>query len=328
MLASIFGTSAARFSYQGDRMEGGRTLSEFGFQIAQERSEYRYVFGDGRTQQVAMAYEGTIFIDAASSDLTRLTIRTGQLPAETGACEITQDLRYGHTQLGEGDFLLPVEAQSTIIHTDGSEAENRIQYSACHEFHGDATVHYEAPREPDGSAAAAAVAVPPLSLPPGLPFKVTFTDRIDVATAAAGDPIHGRLKTAIRDRSDKVLVPEGALVTGRIMGVRRTFASSRSSLSDRRAPRIEPNPTLVIAIRLETLDTGVGPRPFKAAFDSGVHRFVKQNGPFSVRVDIGSADELHSHPKEPDTGSLEFWENDPNHAVKTGLESNWLTAAH
>jgi hypothetical protein len=273
-----------------------------------------------------MAYEGTISVDAANSDLTRLSIRTGQLPAETGACEITQDLRYGRVHLGEGDFLLPVEAQSTIIHTDGTEAENRIQYSACHEFRGEASVHFEASQEAAGPSGDADVVTGPVSLPPGLPFKVTFTDRIDVATAAAGDPIHGRLKTAIRDRADKVLVPEGARVTGRIMGIRRSFADSRHSLSDRRAPRIEPNPTLVIMVRLETLDTGGGPRPFQASFDSGVHRFVKQSGPL-LRVDIGSAAELHTHAKQTDTGILDFWENDPNHAVKTSLESNWLTAA-
>jgi hypothetical protein len=327
MLASIFGNSAARFSYQGDSAPDGRMLSEFDFHIPRDKSEYRYVFGDTRTEQVPVSYDGAVLVDPANADLMRLSVRTEQLPPETGACEVSQELKYTHVRLNGGDFLLPAEAKATIIHRDGTEAENRIQYSACHEFQGDATVRFDNPRADEGSANSVDAPAPAIALPAGLPFKVTFTDRIDAAKAAAGDAIHGRLKTAIKDRSEKVLMPEGTPVTGRIMRIQRSYHSSRTFMSDQRNTHPEPTPSLVIAIRLETLDAGTGSQPFKAAFDTGVHRFVKQTGPFSTRVDIGSLEELHSHSKESDTGIFEFWDNDPDHAVKTILESNWLTAA-
>jgi hypothetical protein len=327
MLASIFGNPAARFSYQGDSAPDGRMLSEFDFHIPRDKSEYHYVFGETRTEQVAVSYDGAVLVDPANSDLMRLSVRTEQLPPETGACEVTQELKYTHVRLNAGDFLLPAEAKATIIHRDGTEAENRIQYSACHEFQGDATVRFDNPQPEEGSSNGVETPVPPLSLPAGLPFKVAFTDRIDAAKAAAGDAIHGRLKTAIKDRSEKVLIPEGTLVTGRIMRIQRSYHSSRTFMSDRRNARLEPAPSLVIAIRLEALDAGRGSQPFNAAFETGVHRFVKQTGPFSARVDIGSLEELHSRPKESDTGIFEFWDNDPDHAVKTIVESSWFTAA-
>jgi hypothetical protein len=327
MLASIFGNPAARFSYIGDSLHDGRMLSEFEYQISRDRSEYRYVFGEERAQQIAVAYDGTILVDPASADLVRLRVRTEQLPAETGACEVTQDLKYGRVHIGDGDFLLPAEADATIIHRDGTEAENRIQYSACHEFRGDSTVSFGDLAQTAGTAPHQKASLPPVSLPPGLALKVVFTDRIDMATAAAGDPIHGRLKGAIRDRSEKILVPEGAAVTGRIMRVQRSYNTSRSWAPERRSAHISLEPSLVIAVRLETLDMGKGPQPFHAAYDSGARRFVKQTGPFSARVDIGSLEDLHAAENQPATATFEFWENDPDHAIKSGLESNWITAA-
>jgi hypothetical protein len=203
MLTSIFGNNAARFAYDGDSMAGGRLLSEFGFHIAQERSTYLYIFGATRAQHVPMAYDGTVFVDPETLDLVRLRIRTAQPPPETGVCELVQSLEYTRTRLNGTDFLLPSEARVSVIHTDGTEADNRIQYSACHEFRGESTVRYEPADQAEGSSPDRGVPATPFSLPPGLPFKVAFTDRIDAQTAAAGDPIRGRLKTAIRDRSDK-----------------------------------------------------------------------------------------------------------------------------
>lgn len=325
MLASIFGNPATRFSYIGDSLHDRRMLSEFEYQISRDRSEYRYVFGEERAQQVAVAYDGTILVDPASADLVRLRVRTEQLPAETGACEVTQDLKYARVHIGDGDFLLPAEAEATIIHRDGTEAENRIQYSACHEFRGESTVSFGDLAQAAGPAPQKASLLA-ISLPPELAFKVVFTDRIDIATAAAGDLIHGRLKSPIRDRSDKILVSEGAAVTGRIMRVQRSYNTAKSWAPERRSANFSPAPSLVLAVRLETLDMGKGPQPLHAAYDSGARRFVKQTGPFSARVDIGSLEDLHAAEHQPATATFEFWDNDPDHTVKSGLESNWITS--
>ena len=325
MLASIFGNSGARFTYDGDSTRGGRLLSEFGFHVPREKSQYLYVFGSSRERNVAMAYEGTVFADPQTSDLVRLRIRTEQPPEETGVCELDQDLEYARVHMNSGDFLLPSEAQVTVIHTDGTEAHNRITYSACHEFQGESTVRYEAAAEPERSLTEKPVQTAPFSAPAGLPFKVVFTDRIDTATAAAGDLIGGRLKTAIRDRNEKVLLAEGTPVTGRILGISRFYPQSSRLTEPRKTPARAPS--LVINVRLETVEIGGTPQPLKATFDSGVKRFVKQGGPFSVHVDLGSLDELHDHSDDSDAATFEFWESNPDHAVKSGLESNWLTAA-
>jgi hypothetical protein len=325
MLTSIFGNNAARFTYDGDSTTGGRLLSEFGFHISREKSQYLYVYGPSRERNVAMAYEGTVFADPRTTELIRLRIRTEQPPEETGVCELNQDLTYGRVHMNGSDFLLPSEAQVTVIHTDGTEAQNRITYSACHEFQGESTVRYEVASGVERSVTQSPVQAASFSVPAGLQFKVVFTDRIDAATAAAGDSIRGRLKTAIRDRNEKVLVAEGTPVTGRILGISRFYPQSSRVTESRKAPARAPS--LVITVSLETVEIGGVPQPLKATFDSGVKRFVKQSSPFSVHVDIGSLDELHNHSDDSDAAIFEFWDSNPDHAIKTGLESNWLTAA-
>jgi len=321
MLAAIFGSNAARFSYNGDSTVSGRLLSEFGFRVPQENSRYAYVFGKERRQQVNVPYAGTFLVDPKTSDLVRLVIRTSQLPAETGTCGITRTLDYGRVRLNDADFLLPTQARVSVIHADETVAENSVHYSACREFQAESTLRFETLPETEWAAASQNPPVrQPVVLPAGLSFKLVFTEPIDTAAAAAGDPIRAKLKTAIRDSSSKVLVPEGAVVTSSIVGL-RNFYQPPPAGGSRKAGLQQLS--LAIAVRLETLDVGGVARPFKAAFDTGKQRFAKLSGALSVRVDIGPLNRL----QDPDTGVFEFWDEKPEYVVESGLESNWVTIA-
>jgi len=321
MLASIFGNDAASFSYQGDSTKAGeRRLVEFGFRIPRERSHYSYIIRSGSEQQITVAYEGAFFVDPETSDVVRLVVRTDRLPPETGACELTQTLQYTRVSLDGAQFLLPAEARVSLIHSDGTEAENVVKYSACHEFRGESTVHYGPPPADGPSSSGKGPLTGELALLAGLPFKLAFMQKIDTATAAAGDPIAAKLKTAIRDRSSKVLVPEGAAVTGRIISVKHFYWPSRTQPLERPKTR-EQQPSLVIKVRLETINLGGVTYPLKARFDARFGRFAKLGGVLSPRIEIGSADAA----ADSDDGVFPFWDASPKYIVASGLESNWLT---
>jgi hypothetical protein len=321
ILASIFGGKGARFSYNGDSTVDGRLLSEFGFRIPEEESDYLYVFGSGRTQQKPIAYRGTFLVDPETADLVRLVIRAGQLPKEAGACELSQTLDYGRVRLNGADFLLPTQARLSVTHVDETEAENVIRYSACHQFQGESTVRFTPSRAEESPASGTDSSLTALTLPPGLPFQLSFIDRIDPTVAAAGDPIRAKLKTAIRDHS-KVLVPEGSAVTARILSIKRFYGHSTVQSSEVRKTSGQ-QPSLVITIRLDTLETGGVPHPFKAALDSRAQRFAKITMGLSRQVDLGPLDRS----RNSDAGVFEFWKTNPDSVVEFGPESNWLTLA-
>jgi hypothetical protein len=318
MLASIFGGDLARFSYNGGQHINGTAVSEFGFRIPRDKSRYLYVFGHDLDQQTSTGYDGAVFAEARSSDLVRLTIRTAQLPPETGACEVSQTLDYGRVELNGGEFLLPIDATVSVIHPDGSQAENRIRYSGCREFRGESSVHFD---EPEVAASASKNSVAPVGrhAPAGLPFKVVITENIDPATAAAGDVVKGRLKTPIRDQ-EKTLVPEGAVVTGRLTRVRRSYQPRTAAMWKEDANRTI-QPSLAVGLRLETVEIEGRSFPLVASFDAGVRSFASKDGGLRVRVDIGHAESR----QDRSVGIFEFWDGNPNRVVKSGWESRWVT---
>jgi hypothetical protein len=215
------------------------------------------------------------------------------------------------------DFLLPTEARLSIIHPDGTVAENRIRYSACREFHSESRLRIERPpEEADSPSPVKEEAIP---LPAGLPFRLAFTGTIDTAIAAAGDPIKARLKTPIRDRSSKVLVPEGAVAAGRIVNIRRLYGPPKPQTAAGRKAGSERS-SVTVAVALEALEIGGISRPLKATFDSGAERFVKLTG-LSSHVDIGPL----NRSRTPGAGVFEFPDVGPDYVVESGLESNWLT---
>lgn len=307
LLASIFGEDRASFSYNGDLTVDGRLVAEFGFRIPLEKSNYVYLFGRDRSEHVGAGAEGTFLIDPKTFDLVRLTIHH-TLPPEADACETSQTFDYGRVRLEGSDFLLATEGRLDIL-SPTDDMENHMVYSACHEFTGQSTLTFEPPLEPSGSASEKSdPAIPGFALPPGLPFKLSFTQPINTAVAAAGDPIRAKLTTAIRARSSGVLVPAGAIVSGRVVKAEHLYGQNRS---------------FVLAVKLESVIIGGTSRPLRATPDSGARRFAKGAGRLTQRVDLGPLNTM----QDRDVRVFEFPGASPNYVIKRGLGSNWLTLA-
>jgi hypothetical protein len=313
MLMSIFG-GAARFTYLGDTSIQGKRGLQFAFRVSEKHSRYSYLYGNG--EEVKLGYAGTALIDPEHSELVRLDIHTDRLPPDTNACEITRTMEYDRVKLNGADFLLPKEATISIIHSDGSVAQNVITYSACREFRGESTLIFESPVEAL-AAPRSNSRTPKLSLPAGLPFSLTFTERIDPATAAAGDVIGARLNTAIVDHG-RTLVPVGAAVKARIVSVKR-FYGPRNASEGARANQNRQNLSLSIAVKLEYVEIDGTRRRLFAGLDRRVRPVVKFRR--SMRIDVAAMDNSF----DSDAGVFEFRGGNPDRVVEAGLESSWVT---
>ena len=172
-LGAIFRTDDAYFTYAGDETQDDRTVSEFGFRVAQERSHYLY--GDGMNRLV-IGYDGTFLVESKTAELLRLVVRTAPLPAKTEACYASTTLDYARVRLHDRDFLLPSESVLRIFRTDGGESENRITFSNCREFLGESTIRFGVPPALPASSKSAS---PGFAIPPGLAFRIALTEGID-----------------------------------------------------------------------------------------------------------------------------------------------------
>ena len=294
LLKMIFTSEMADYSYDGEETGPGRTLTRFRFRVPLEKSHYYWAGPQGKS--VLTAYSGTFSVDPATADLVRLAVRTGQLPAATGACEAGETLAYNRVLLGSADFLLPAHARLLVINADGSQSESVSAFSGCREFAGRSLLKFNAPGAPPAVAESISAAAP-LPLPAGLSFTVAFTQDIDSATAAAGDPIAAKLTTALRDPSSTVLAPAGAAVTGRILRIRRYWGVG---------------PALKIEFKLETVAIGGVPHPLSAVPSGEVA------SPNAMR--FGSPEI-----PQPGVAVLYFDTANRNYIVGRGLSSNWVT---
>jgi hypothetical protein len=104
-LNAIFRSEAASFTYDGETTRDGRTLSEFGFTVPYDRSNYQW--GDGQHRFIT-GYDGTFLVDPGIADLVQLVVRTSRLPSGTAACYASTTLDYTRVRLKAFDFLLPL----------------------------------------------------------------------------------------------------------------------------------------------------------------------------------------------------------------------------
>jgi hypothetical protein len=255
-LTSIFGTNAADFSYNGDVMANGRALVEFGFRVPIEKSNYQV----GNKVHTGIApYEGTFLVDPETFALARLTVRAYQLPPELHACEDITTLDYGSVRLNNFEFLLPKQVRLHVINADGGELENRTVFSDCHEFRGESSLSFDATSQ-TGQVAAQKAISKVLALPPGLPVRVALSHAIDTATAASGDLFKAELTSPIKENNNRVLVPKGTPVTGRIVQINRSYGSRSIALT--------------LALKLETVELNGVRQPFDARLNSVVKKPV------------------------------------------------------
>lgn len=299
-LTAIFRSDAAYFTYNGDVTRDGRTLSEFGYRVPREKSAY--LFGHGQ-HRVLTGYDGTFLVDPQTTDLVRLVVRTNSLPLETAACFATSTLDYARVSLQGADFLLPSVSVLRIVEAGGEEV-NRTVFSNCHAFLGESSLKFDEPSEltvPKTSPASQNVVIPP-----GLRFSVALTAGIDEAAAAAGDVVKAKLLTSIQ-AGKKVLVPAGASVAARIVGIRR-FYNGASTLS--------------LGVRLETVDVGGVPTPFTARLAAApdvVHNFRKPKFGLQPQVELGTLSGLNQR------ATIVLRNCDRPCLISSGLESTWVT---
>jgi hypothetical protein len=237
LLASIFGTNNARFSYNGNVNVSGTEFAEFGFVVPLEKSNYTV---GNNMRHAVVGYGGTFRVDIPTLNLQRLTVYVAQLPQEIGACDDMTVLDYGTVRLNGSEILLPKSVQLQVVNSDGSELDNHTSFSGCRELKQLSTFDSGGVSAP--ADAGNRTARTDLALPSGLSFTVVLTQPIKTASAAAGDITEMKLKQAIRDTRKQKLAAENSEITARILQVERFYGLL--------APEVQ---SLRVGIELETI---------------------------------------------------------------------------
>ena len=236
-LSVIFKQDVHEFHFERNVVEQGRPLLEYSFAVPQQASNYKVrVPGSW----VSAGYTGSIVVDPVAGEVVRLTVQTAELPEATRCCQISLNLNLQGVTIGSSRFLLPARALQHYVMETGEEAENTITFDGCREYRGESTVTF-APPDAAAANASAKAEEAPLRIFPNQSFTFELTTPIAALTAAAGDPIAGKLVTPLLTERRSTRARAGSRVEGHLLRVSRHH--------------LAPVDTIVV-IQLESVEIG------------------------------------------------------------------------
>ena len=305
-LVDIFTNRGAQF-----QSLGGTGFLEYRYRVPLQSSHYR--FQAGAIFRIT-GYDGTFGLDPSSAELKQLTVRTLELPFDTGACEATTSMDFSPLRIGTADYLIPQRTTLQVTGRDGGSTESTVAYSECHEFRGESAVRFDDPIPVSAAHSETAAPVLSPSVPAGLPVILLLDREIDTGRAAAGDPVTATLQQAMIDPVTKrVLVPAGAVARGRIAQLEH---------------HIEGENYFLVGLRFETLEVPGGSAiplhlmldGWRQVQDLRTHRDpLTRTGQQVITTE--------SRAKLPGAGTLVFPATGPRFVVPRGLAMNWITLA-
>lgn len=232
---ALFLDQSGLFSHVGEVDFEGRRALRYDFRVPLFGSGYSIHHDKG---EVTVEYSGSIWADAGSKDLIRIETRVEDAPPPLLVSRVISHLDYERVRIGGKDFQLPKRAYLETHFKMGGRNHNEIEFSNCRQFGAQSELSFA---ESGGEADLTSLsATEEFSLPSGVSVALRLATTIDSATASAGDQLRATLTQAV-EQDGNLLLPKGAIVTGRLRRVERIY---------------EPHSYFIIEFTFDRVETG------------------------------------------------------------------------
>jgi hypothetical protein len=203
---AIFANDIATYVFAGQQNVEGRDLLRYDYQVSYLSSGYTIMTNLGKAK---VAYYGSFWADPQSLQAVRLDVHANDIPPRLGVADATTRIDYARVRIGASDVLLPQSAEMTLHQLSDYESRNRVEFTHCNQYAAESVISF------DGETSGSSAAVNRVELPAGLMLTVGLETALDLETARVGDLISGKVQAGVKHK-DGVIVPKGALVTGRL----------------------------------------------------------------------------------------------------------------
>jgi hypothetical protein len=255
-LGNILG-GVATITSRGEEALGGRTVLKYDFHLPRflDRFEISLPGGTGTVGE-----EGSFWADPHSLDFVRLESHADEIPSDLPLRAAGAKVDYARTRIGGRDVLVPQQAELHIVRSTGQESFNRLEFTHCRAFSAQSAVSFDSESQEPGkplppNAPAFAPARPsqdPSQAPSQVPDRLLITLQLTTPITehdVVGTPIEARTVGDVR-RKGKIVIPDGAVVRGRIRRLERADANGR--------------PAFLVALEFTNVEASAGPLPFYA----------------------------------------------------------------
>lgn len=199
-----------RLNYQGEEELAGRAAHRFDYEVSMADSRFTMRMGQ---VSAPVGYRGSFWADRETYQLRRLLLEIHEVPPELALQGGSVRIDYERRRLGESQFLLPSEAETTLTTADGSESRNRTVYTNCRQYSGESSLVFEDPGELEETPAPAPVI--DWRLPKDLRVTMRLSGELQAAKTAIGDAVEFSVWRDAAQRRE-VWLEKGARVRMRV----------------------------------------------------------------------------------------------------------------
>jgi hypothetical protein len=212
---SVFLSNAPNFTYVGDEIREGRRTVRYGYRVPIGHSGYQLRV---RPAEGIVGYHGSFWADADSLDLIRLEVIADEIPPQVPILSASETLEYASVKIAGDDFLLPLSSELALTDLRRNENRNLTRFTRCRQFAGDSVISFD---DAPSSVPELAKQRTLIQLNDGLEIEMKLETPIEGGVSAVGDPVQA---VTVRDvtRKGTAIIPRGAVVTGRIVKLRRS----------------------------------------------------------------------------------------------------------
>jgi hypothetical protein len=303
-----------QFTYRGDELLAGRQVARYDFHIPRMLKGLTISIPGG---QGDVGEEGSVWADRNSLDLVRLEAAATEIPPSLPLEDMSTDVTYARTRIGEHDVLLAQQADIDLLEPSGLEDFDRFEFTHCRAYSAESEIRFdtgtgerrEDVRPPSAALLPAASGMSewlPALLPVTVQLATPLSDRDPVGTL-----IEGKVSGDVL-RKGKVLIPAGSMLRGRI----------------RRLERYETGRTFIAGLEFTEIEVHGRPLPFYAdllRIEKNPHIkptlseriFVRRAGGIHVEEDTVTLPEL--------PGVASFFVTGETFTIPVGLRMVWRT---
>ena len=139
MLVDLFSPSTrASFELRGESKSSGQPALMYDFEVDQENSHWTVSVP---SQTVRPAYRGSIWIDKTRHNVLRIEMQARRLPREFPLDKVESAVDYQYVRFGEGQFLLPVHAETLACQRGTSMcSRNNIDFRNYHKYTSESNI--------------------------------------------------------------------------------------------------------------------------------------------------------------------------------------------
>jgi len=300
----VFLSPHTQFTPKQVEDRSGRRAVRYDYEVPVEFSNYKLRVPPDESE---VGVRGAFWVDLETLDLLRLEVHADEIAPELKIARLDETIDYKRTDIGETSFLLPSASELLLTSLNDEVHRNLTSFSACRQYRAESTVTYLS-EEKEAPAAASDV---PSSLPAYLKVELALDNDIDPEKAVVGDPVRALVIRPAKE-GERVLVPEGAAVIGRLVRLEKAA---------------QPFPHYVVGLEFHTLEIGSSKIDFSATMQdagpaSGLLKQQKRMDPVFTRKRNMRFDILVR--EKPRGEGVLHWDA-KNPRIKRGLKMRWIT---